>query len=386
MKASRLLSPVASTDRSQVSCKIAACASTGHWPKIGDLDEIRLLITVLEDSSARYELRGGMGELMFSLLSAERGVADLIGLGPPDRGVDILHRHSAEAFQCKASEGGASKSLSAESSLDSLSMAIGHRNGIGWQKYSFATNARYTGAAYSSVRTSAQDLGLDDKTELGFLGPEYWDELCDKHYERVKNRMDYRISVDEKQIVEAFRQARFLDRYVSAYTEKIQQAKYSIVVANNRTPVELEFPFSPDLTVENCLDVAKEIMGISSEWTSFADLDTSAGPSVSLTVNGYAQGFSKKLLEIGLKRGDKLQLWIKLIWQDGAKEDSTPSTDNRYMALRTFSYRHLRRSIERTERTPRDRATETVGRKEDLIQAMIWSSVARLNATGHQSV
>jgi hypothetical protein len=250
---------------------------------------------------------------------------------------------------------------------------------MGWQKYSFATNARYTGAAYEAIRKSAQKSGLDDKTDLGFLGPEYWDELCDKHYERVKNRMDYRISVDEKQVVEAFRQARYLDRYVSAFTEKIQKAKFSIVVTNNRTPVEIEFPFAPDLTVENCLDVAKEILGISLEWTSFADLNTSAGPSVSLTINGYAQGFSQKLSDIGLKPGDKIQLWIKIIWQDGTKEDATPSTDKVYLALRRYSYYDLPGG--RTERSPRDRAKETVARKEDLIQATIWSSVARLKGT-----
>jgi hypothetical protein len=265
-------------------------------------------------------------------------------------------------------------------------MAIGHRNGLGWRKYSFATNAHYTGAAYESIRKSAQERSLDDKTDLGFLGPEYWDELCDKHYERVKNRMDYRVSVDEKQVVDALRQARYFDRHVGVFTEKIQKAKYRIVVTNNRTPVELEFPFSPDLTVENCLDVAKEVLGISLEWTSFSDLDTSAGPSVSLTINGRAQGFSQKLSDIGLKPGDKVQLWIKILWQDGAKEDATPSTDKLYLALRRYSWGDLPRSIEEMERAPRDRTKETVARKEDLIQAMIWSSVAQLKATSHPSV
>ena len=324
--------------------------------------------------------------LCFALLSAERGVANLIRLGPPDRGVDILDRNSTEAFQCKASEAGASGSLSAQSSVDSLVMAFGHRDGMGWQKYSFATNANYTGPAYESICKSAREVGLDSKTDLGFFGPEHWDELCDKHYERVKNRMDYRISVDEKQVLEAFRQARYYDRNVNAFAEKIRQAKYRVVVTNNRTPVELEIPFSPDLTVENCLDVAKEKLGISLEWTSFADLNTSAGPSVSLTINGYAQGFSKALSEIDLKPGDTLQLWIKILWQDGTKEDATPSTDKLYLALERYSCYDRSAPVERIERIPKDRTKETIARKEDLIQAMIWSSVAQMKETSHPNV
>lgn len=318
--------------------------------------------------------------LCFGLLSAERSTSDLLRFGPPDRGVDILHRSSGEAFQCKAAEAGASGSIPAQASVESLLTAISHIQGIGWRKYSFATNAHYTGAAYESIRNSAHEAGLDEKKALGFLGPEYWDELCDKHYERVKNRMDYRVSVDERQVVDALRQARYFDHHVSAFREKIQHGKYRIVVTNNRTPVELEFPFSPELTVENCLDVAKEILGISLEWTSFADLNTSAGPSVSLTIDGHSQGFTQKLSEIGLKSGDKIQLWIKILWQDGTKDDATPSTDNRYSLLLRYSNRTPPVLSDTIERGPRDRAKETIARKEDLIQGMIWSSVAGLKA------
>jgi hypothetical protein len=126
--------------------------------------------------------------------------------------------------------------------------------------------------------------------------------------------------------------------------------------------------------------VAKEILGISLEWTSFADLDTSAGPSVSLTIDGYSKGFSHKLSDIGLQSGDKIQLWIKILWRDGTKEDATPSTDKLYLALRYRSCYDLSTSSGRSGRPPRDRAQETVARKEDLIQAMIWSSAAGLKA------
>jgi hypothetical protein len=331
--------------------------------------------------------------LCYALLACQLGTSDLMRLGPPDRGIDILHRSSGDAFQCKALEAGAAGNLPHPSSIESLANALKHRDGIRWNRYVFATNANYTGSGYESICKFARAAGLDDKMHLGFLGPAHWEDLCTKHYDHIRDRMDYRVSVEEKEVLEALRKERYFPQYITAYQQKIQQAGYRIVVTNNRTPVELEFPFSPDLTVENCLDVAKNLLGISLEWTSFADLNSSAGPSVSLTIDGYAQTFSQKLSDIGLKSGDKIQLWIKIVWREGIKEDATPSTSSVYDAVRCELRFHR---ADYALRLPADWADllrdstlgmhrnvgeSTVARKEALIQGMIWSSLERLEAS-----
>jgi hypothetical protein len=308
--------------------------------------------------------------LCYELLAAERGSDNVLRLAPPDRGIDILDQRSRDAFQCKSVELGASGTLPTKPSVDSLSTACAHRLGIPWNKYVFATNGRYTGAAQEEITAEATRLGLTPQDEVMFLGPEYWAECCERHFDRIKDRLHYRVTVEEIQIIEAFRKARYYPQYITEYSERIGRGDYKIVVTNNRTPIELEIPFSPDLSVEHCLDVTKQLLGISLEWTSFDDMNTSAGPSLSITLDGYAQGFSKTLGELGIKSGDKVQLWIKIVWRDGM-DDATPSSSDTYAMFR-LKVPHVR------EGTARDRGKLTVERKEQIIQAMMWNSAVRL--------
>lgn len=309
--------------------------------------------------------------LCCELLAAERPGHRLSRVASPDQGIDILDEDTGDAFQCKAAELGAAGTISATSSVESLRKAVAHRNALSWQKYIFATNGRYTGTARDEILQAAAGLGLSSLKELDFLGPEHWEQCCERHYERVKNRFYYRVTVGELEVIEALRQARYRPQYVSEFSNKINKGSYRVVITNNRTPVELEIPFSPDLSVKNCLDVAKELLGVSLEWTSFADLNTSAGPSVSLTINRYAQEFGKTLSELGVNSGDKIELWIKIVWRDGS-EDATPSTSDAYVALR-YAWSDsflLRPSL--------DRGKLTVARKEALMQAMIWQATSKL--------
>jgi hypothetical protein len=308
--------------------------------------------------------------LCYELLAAERGADNMLRLAPPDRGIDILDQRSRDAFQCKSVELGASGTLPVKPSIDSLSTACVHRTGIPWKKYVFATNGRYTGSAQEEISTEAARLGLTPQDDVMFLGPEYWAECCERHFDRIKDRLHYSVTVAELQIIEAFRKARYFPQYVREYSEKIARGGYKLVVTNNRTPVELEIPFAPELSIENCLDVAKQLLGISLEWTSFDDLNTSAGPSLSITLDGYAQGFSKTLGELGIKSGDKVQLWIKIVWRDGL-DDATPSSSDTYAM---FRLQVPRASVGIVH----DRGKLTVARKERIIQAMMWNSAARL--------
>jgi hypothetical protein len=111
-------------------------------------------------------------------------------------------------------------------------------------------------------------------------------------------------------------------------------------------------------------------------------LNTSSGPSVSLTIDRYAQPFkpfNKKLSEIGLKSGDKIELWIKIVWREG-QDDATPSTSDTYMALR-LSYGGLD-SV--AALVAANRGDLTVARKEAFIQAMMWQATSKLTAVSRR--
>ena len=69
-------------------------------------------------------------------------------------------------------------------------------------------------------------------------------------------------------------------------------------MSNNRTPVELLIPFSGDLTVEQLVDVTKSLLGVTTGWTDFPDLQTSCEPTLSMTIDRVAQPFKMKLSEL----------------------------------------------------------------------------------------
>lgn len=317
--------------------------------------------------------------LCFDLLYAEYADPSLLPLNPPDRGIDILHRSEQTAYQCKSTEDGAFGSIPANESIRSLHTACTIRSTFNWTTYRFATNADYTGSAIEKILSQATALGLSD-SQIEFRGPKYWDELCTRHYDHVKHRFDYRASISEKQVIEAFRSANYFEKYINRFAEHISNSKFSIIIMNNRTPLEIEVPFSPELSVENCLDMTQELLGISLKWTNFADLGTSAGPSLSLTVDRVSQGFSQKIKDLPIKGDGDLQLWIKIVWKDEGDHQGRDSTKV-YNMLSLYTPRELARD----QLTYEQRRQETIHRTEDLIQAMIWKSARRLKEESTQS-
>lgn len=306
--------------------------------------------------------------LCYELIAAEHGKRGLQRLCAPDGGIDILQHPTKTAFQCKSDERGALGSISAPASIESLRAAVETRSNIKWRTYTYASNANYTGNAVKAIMAEAAILKLADDA-IEFLGPEHWEDLCAKHFERVKSRLDFRLTVTEDQVVEAFRKARYLDKYVAEFGRKISAGKLVLKIKNNWTPVELEIPFAPDLTVENCADAVQELLGISLAWTNFSDLGTSTGPSISLTVDRKAQAFAKTIGEVQAASGGKdLVLWITIVWKDETQREGMDHDEvRRWLKL---SYETLARST-LSESQRRDK---TLRRAEEMLQRIIWTS------------
>lgn len=313
--------------------------------------------------------------LCFALLDAELDDTSLIRLRPPDKGVDILHRNAQKAFQCKSNEQGAFGSMSATESVKSLNTAFVERKSLAWNLYAFATNASYTGNAFTAIIKAAGELGLQDE-QIEFLGPEHWDKLCIRHTDLIADRFDYRIPVTKPRVAQAFENQRYYPQYVSQYAAEVDKSELVVRISNNRTSAVLEIPFSPDLTVKHLVDVIKDVLGVSLDWTNYEDLGTSAGPSVSLTLDRKKQTFDKKIGELGLEPDQELQFWITLVWRDEQRKDAGDASDHlQFYLLRTqkeFA------TTERDSLSYGERKARTIERSEEIIETMLWNGARKL--------
>jgi hypothetical protein len=315
--------------------------------------------------------------LCFILLDAELNDTSLIRLRPPDKGVDILHRKGQKAFQCKSNEHGAFGSLSAKESLKSLETAFEERESLAWNSYAFATNANYTGSAYTAIKKGATKLGLQDE-QLDFLGPEHWDKLCIRHSDLVSDCFDYRISVSKSRVTQAFENQRYYPKYVAQYGGEVETSELVVRISNNRTPIVIEIPFSPTLTVKHLVDVVKDLLGVSLDWTNYFDLGTSAGPSVSLTLDGKKQTFNKKIGDLGIRFDQELQFWITLVWRDERRKNAEDASEH------VHRYHLITQDVfvktERDSLTYGERKARTIERTEKIIETMLWDGAQRLKA------
>lgn len=320
--------------------------------------------------------------LCYDLLLAETGDLSLQRLLPPDRGIDIWHRATESAYQCKSHECGAFGSLSANDSIDSLRAAVSTRTTLNWTDYLYATNANYTGSAFEKILTEGNALGVES-SHIQVRGPEYWSTLCERHYEKVTSRLDYRIQVSENQVIEAFRKAKYYDEYVNKFEKAMMDSPIVLKIKNNRTPIVLEIPFSLDLKVENCVDAIQELLDVSLKWTNFSDLGTSAGPSIALTVNRRSQTFAQTIGEVVSRNGSEdLEFWITIRWIDKCKEDGTEAKEvySKLMAYRLMEcyIPHSDQVIERYTLDYTGQQQKTIERAEELIQTSIWSAATGL--------
>lgn len=308
--------------------------------------------------------------LCFALLAADGGTVGLQHLRAPDSGIDILRKGtSLDAFQCKSDERGACGSLSSEESIKSLNSAFLTRQTLHWDNYIFATNANYTGKAVLRIAEEASRLGVGRPE---FLGPEHWNALCCKYPEQVGDRFDFRVTVTEEQVVEAFRKARYYDEYIRQFAEQLSQKKEIVTVKNNWTPLEIQLPFSADFKVEECLRVVQQHLGIDLAWTNMNDLGTSTSPSISLTINKRALPFNITLAEAREANGSgDLVFWITIRWKCQEAADDPPR-----VMLRTACPHDKPMALALLSESERQRLT--VERAESLIQGTIWASAAKL--------
>lgn len=301
--------------------------------------------------------------LCVSLLQAEYGCEHCLPLNAPDRGVDIILRNENKAIQCKADERGAIGTIAPAKSVESFKTALSHKNTLEWETYAFATNANYSGIGVEKI-FEVTDASAISRKNISFLGPEYWSALCEKYIDKVKYMLDYRLLYSEAEVEDAFRKARYYTEYVSKYSELIRKDSLRLEVSNNRTPITLSIPFSRELSIKECLEVSKALLGLNLTEEIYGDLGTSAQPSLSLTLDGVAQPFSRKISDFSDDELKRLKLWIRIIYK--FNEDSEDiSNSSKFMMFKVLR-----------DKIPRAIATKnTLERFESSIQLKMWEQV-----------
>lgn len=304
-----------------------------------------------------------------TLLREEYKDNSQIRLKAPDKGIDIYRQSPKIAYQCKSSELAVHGNIDATECVDSIKSAVKVRNEINWEKYYIATNSNFTGNAFQRLQDFLKKENIENVEQLG---PAFWSDLAEKHIDKIKNYLDYRLILTEQEVIEAFRKARYYDNYIQKYIEEISTEKYFVEVTNNRTPIKLKIPFSPNLTIENLLDVVKSILNIKMDRNNFYDTNTSALPSISLTFEDARQSFSKKLHEVVADKEPEFEFWITIVWKDET-EKSANDTDSTVL-----KYMHLEEYSKRENLTLNERKELTIRRTERLLQNLMWESVETL--------
>lgn len=301
--------------------------------------------------------------LCISLLQAEFGHEHCLVMNAPDRGVDIMLKNKSKAIQCKANEIGAFGTIAPKKSIESLTTALSHKDILKWEKYTFASNANYSGNGIEKIFNFVDESSIS-RDDISFLGPEYWSELCGKYFDKVKHMLDFRLLYSESEVEDAFRKARYYEKYINEYSGLIKKDNLRIEVANNRTPIILSIPFSKELSVEECLEVSRSLLGIDLKKEQYGDLGTSAKPSISLTLDDKVQPFSKKISDFSEEELGRLKLWIKIVYQ--FDEDSQRDPDSVYFKM-------LKNSISQGLKSQAKQST--LERFESSIQEKMWKHV-----------
>jgi len=307
-----------------------------------------------------------------TLLRAELKDESQIRLKAPDKGIDIYSQKLKNAYQCKSSELATHGNIDAKECITSIKSALAVRDIISWDNYFIASNANFTGSAFQKL----QEFLKIESLNCEILGPTYWSDLAEKYIDKITQYLDYRLILTEQEVIEAFRKARYYDQYVQKYSEEISTEKYIVEVSNNRTPIKLKIPFSPNLTIENLLDVVKTILGINMDRNNFYDIRTSALPSISLTFEQAKQDFSKKIGEVVNDKSPEFEFWITIVWKDETQK-SVNDDDIRYMKHLKYllCYSTDFKTYSRESLSFEERKNLTIKRTENIMQNFMWESI-----------
>ncbi len=313
--------------------------------------------------------------LCYDLLANEFPGVSFQRVRAPDGGIDTYAKRRKHAYQCKASERGAAATADTGSTLGSLQAAIMNRTKLPWSKYTVASNADFTAAGIAQVEAALTKHRIN-RSVIEFLGPNHWHGLCLKHSKAIEDRFYYRVTLEELDVIRTLQQARYYESFISEARNKLRETPITLHITSNRILLEFKVPFSKDLSVENLLDVCKELYGVNLDWVNFADLSTSAGPSVSIALGDKLVPFETKIGDVVTGDEAHLEFWIKIIWKDEIKKDAI-SSDTVSNFLAYYSREVLRDSLEES-----DRRELTIRRCEEYLQNLMWSrTYARLVIT-----
>lgn len=325
------------------------------------------------------------------LLNKALGASALVRTDRDTYGMDLFLPDSRVALLLVGVDEPSAQSPLPAAVRTAVDRAMACRSRHPWEQFVVGTNAQATPRSFQAITAAIKGTNLPEQA-LGLVGSTFWAELADNHEAVVSRWFDYRVVVPEAEVRAAFVAARYYDRYVREYEQKIAAASFFVVLTSNRSPVELEVPFSPELTVKHLLDVAQELFGVELSASEYADMGTSASLRSSLRKDGVAQTFDKTLAEVPVRKGDSLQMFLQIRWRDaptlrGADSPFVGFTEVEPLVAR-FNFTlgadsPLARVLDQAGKLPRDKGPATIARKARQVgSTMLRTAASLLEATG----
>jgi hypothetical protein len=191
-------------------------------------------------------------KLCHDFLMAVFPTNSIVRFNSDEYGIDLLDQTSGTAYCCLAVDEPSSDTLSVENTISNLERAVKHRDKLGWKRYNISTNTEYSDEGMNFINNQMRKIRITS-AEVGFLGPGTWNRLCSEYPRIVMDWFDYRVIVSKDAVKKAFEDARYYPKYVTKYAAQIAETDFNVILTNNRTPLELVLPFSPQLTVKHLL-------------------------------------------------------------------------------------------------------------------------------------
>lgn len=244
------------------------------------------------------------------LLNIRNMTTEIYVRNPPEQGVDIYYPTKKISYQCKSVESGKSGDFNVTKALESIEAAKRIKNELGWEKYVLCTNVAISGSAEANLKKALPDIEIHSNS--------YWVQLCENNQLEVERNFRRLIDVPRPKVFDAI-ENRFLERYSEQLKTRIEKSAFDVFLYSNRHDTTYRVPISDEFTCKDLLGIFREFFKLP-ESANISSEGINVSLSHAVVFNGAMVPLSKTVTEAGIRHGDVITYWTKIVWQDAEKK------------------------------------------------------------------
>ncbi|MCC3261746.1 hypothetical protein [Paenibacillus polymyxa] len=242
----------------------------------------------------------------FKILSLEKSKNNLHRRNPPEQGVDLYDTTDKIAYQCKSVESGKSGDFNVTQAVNSLKSALAIKDELGWNTYILCSNVNVSGSAENKLKEIFPDIIIKSQNN--------WESMCEKYSDKVERNFNRLVKIPSERVVASIKEEIY-DSYSADLINKIEKESYDIFLFTNRYDTIYKVPVSPDFSIGQLLNILRIFFKLP-ESKQISSEGISVSLNHSIMFNKKKQPLSKSLKEVGIKDGEVVTYWTKIIWKD----------------------------------------------------------------------